>query len=107
MIKSIIQKKQSNCKGLIVLETNVRDDVKLTTSYKKRNKCVNGPKNFGFLETKGGVFGNVNTLMEVRNMEARINENFLAAALVMEQKLERLQEIIDCMVDEDLEPIEE
>ena len=40
-------------------------------------------------------------------MEARIDENFLAVALVMEQKLERLQEIIDSMVDEDLEPIEE
>ena len=81
VIKNIIQKKQSNCKGLIVLETNVRDDVKLTTSYKKRNKCVNVPENFGFLETKGGVFGNVNTLMEVRNM----NEDFLANAIVAEK----------------------
>ena len=53
---------------------------------------------------KGGVFGKVNTLMEVRNME--IKEDFLAVALVMEQKLERLQKIIDRMVDEDLEPIE-
>ena len=102
VIKGIIQKKQSNCKGLIVSETNVRDDVKLTTSFKNRNKCVNVPENFGFLETKGGVFWNVNTLMEVRNM----NEDFLAAALVMERKLDRLQEIIDRMVDEDLEPIE-
>ena len=51
---------------------------------------------------KGGVFGNVNTLMEVRNM----NEDFLASALVMERKLDRLQEIIDRMIDEDLEPIE-
>ena len=101
VIKNIIQKKQSNCKGLIVLETNVRDDVKLTTSYKKRNKCVNGPKNFGFLETKGGVFGNVNTLMEVRNM----NEDFLANAIVAEKALQRLQEIVDRMIDEDLEAI--
>ena len=103
VIKGIIQKKQSNCKGLIVSETNVRDDVKLTTGNKKRNKCVNVLENFGFLEMKGGVFGNVNTLMEVRNMEARINENFLAAALVMEKKLEKLQEIIDRMVDESIE----
>ena len=51
---------------------------------------------------KGGVFGNVNTLMEVRNM----NEDFLAAAIVAEKSLQRLQEIIDRMVDEDLEPIE-
>ena len=90
VIKGIIQKKQSNYKGLIVLETNVRDDVKLTIGNKKRNKCVNALENFGFLEMKGGVFGNVNTLMKVRNMEARIDENFLAAALIMEQKLERL-----------------
>ena len=103
VIKSIIQKKQSNCKGLIVSETNVRDDVKLTASYKKRNKCVNVPENFGFLETKGGVFGNVNTLMEVRNM----NEDFLANAIVAEKALQRLQEIIDRMVDEKLEPIED
>ena len=103
VIKGIIQKKQSNCKGLIVLETNVRDDVKLTTGNKKRNKCVNVLENFGFLEMKGGVFGNVNTLMEVRNM----NEDFLAAAIVAEKSLQRLQEIIDRMVDEELEPIEE
>lgn len=103
VIKSIIQKKQSNRKGLIVSETNVRDDVKLTTGNRKRNKCVNVLENFGFLEMKGRVFGNVNTLMEVRNVEARIDENFLAAALIAEQKLERLQEIIDSMVDESIE----
>ena len=103
VIRDIIQKKQSNCKGLIVLETNVRDDVKLTKGNKKRNKCVNVLENFGFLEMKGGVFGNVNTLMEVRNM----NEDFLAAAIVAEKSLQRLQEIIDRMVDEELEPIEE
>ena len=103
VIKGIIQKKQSNYKGLIVLETNVRDDVKLTIGNKKRNKCVNALENFGFLEMKGGVFGNVNTLMEVRNM----NEDFLAAAIVAEKPLQRLQEIIDSMVDEELEPIEE
>mgnify|MGYP003601166645 CR=1 FL=1 len=38
---------------------------------------------------KGGVFGKVNTLMEVRNME--IKEDFLAVALVMEQKLDRFK----------------
>jgi hypothetical protein len=103
VIKSIIQKKQSNCKGLIVSETNVRDDVKLTTGNKKRNKCVNVLENFGFLEMKGGVFRNVNTLMEVRNM----NEDFLAAAIVAEKSLQRLQEIIDRMIDEKIEPIEE
>ena len=103
VIKRIIQKKQSNSKGLIVLETNVRNDVKLTTGNKKRNKCVNVLENFGFLEMKGGVFGNVNTLMEVRNM----NEDFLAAAIVAEKSLQRLQEIIDSMVDEELEPNEE
>ena len=107
VIKSIIQKKQSNCKGLIVSETNVRDDVKLTTSYKKRNKCVNVTENFGFLEIKSGVFGNVNTLMEVRNTETRFDENFLAAPLVVEEKLEKLQEIIDRMIDEDIEVLGE
>ena len=66
VIKGIIQKKQSNYKGLIVLETNVRDDVKLTIGNKKRNKCVNVLENFGFLEMKGGVFRKVDTLMEVR-----------------------------------------
>ena len=50
------------------------------------------------------MFETINTIMEVRNME--IKEDLLAVALVMEQKLERLQEIIDRMVDEDLEPIE-
>ena len=103
VIKGIIQKKQSNYKGLIVLETNVRDDVKLTIGNKKRNKCVNVLENFGFLEMKGGVFRTVNTLMEVRNM----NEDFLAAAIVAEKSLQRLQEIIDRMIDEELEPIEE
>lgn len=103
VIKGIIQKKQSNCKGLIVSETNVRDDVKLTTGNKKRNKCVNVLENFGFLEIKGGVFGNVNTLMEARNM----NEDFLAAAIVAEKSLQRLQEIIDRMIDESIELIEE
>jgi hypothetical protein len=103
VIKSIIQKKQSNCKGLIVSETNVRDDVKLTTGNKKRNKCATVLENFGFLEMKGGVFRNVNTLMEVRNM----NEDFLAAAIVAEKSLQRLQEIIDRMIDEKIEPIEE
>ena len=103
VIKGIIQKKQSNYKGLIVLETNVRDDVKLTIGNKKRNKSVNALENFGFLEMKGGVFGNVNTLMEVRNM----NEDFLAAAIVAEKSLQRSQEIIDRMIDEELEPIEE
>ena len=75
VIRGIIQKKQSNCKGLIVLETNVRDDVKLTKGNKKRNKCVNNVlENFGFLEMKGGVFGNVDTLMEVKKMEEEQNE---------------------------------
>ena len=74
VIRDIIQKKQSNCKGLIVLETNVRDDVKLTKGNKKRNKCVNVLENFGFLEMKGGVFRKVNTLMEVRNMN-RVERN--------------------------------
>ena len=52
---------------------------------------------------KGGVFGNVNTLMEVRNM----NEDFLAAVIVAEKSLQRSQEIIDRMIDEELESIEE
>ena len=40
VIKGVIQKKQSNCKGLIVLETNVRDDVKLTTGNKKETNVL-------------------------------------------------------------------
>ena len=40
VIKGIIQKKQSNYKGLIVLETNVRDDVKLTIGNKKKETNV-------------------------------------------------------------------
>ena len=79
----------------------------LVPTLNKTNEKVSTVMGIMFLNNKGIVFRNVNTLMEVRNMEARINENFLAAALVMEQKLERLQKIIDCMVDEDLEPIEE
>ena len=42
-------------------------------------------------------------LWEVRNM----NEDFLAAAIVAEKSLQSLQEIIDRMIDEELEPIEE
>ena len=79
----------------------------LVPTLNKTNENVSTVMGIMFLNNKGIVSRNVNTLMEVRNMEARIDENFLAAALVMEQKLERLQEIIDCMVDEDLEPIEE
>ena len=79
----------------------------LVPTLNKTNENVTTVMGIMFLNNKGIVFRKVNTLMEVRNMEARIDENFLAAAIVMEQKLERLQEIIDCMVDEDLEPIEE
>ena len=74
----------------------------LVPTLNKTNEKVSTVMGIMFLNNKGIVFRNVNTLMEVRNM----NEDFLANAIVAEKALQRLQEIVDRMIDEDLEAIE-
>jgi hypothetical protein len=75
----------------------------LAPTLNKTNQNVSTVMEIIFFNNKGIVFRKVNTLMEVRNM----NEDFLAAAIVAEKSLQRLQEIIDRMIDEKIEPIEE
>ena len=89
-------------KKMEVVKENVNSRLLVSTLNKtNKNELIVVRTNYSIVEPI--VFRKVNTLMEVRNM----NEDFLAAAIVAEKSLQRLQEIIDSMVDEELEPIEE